>query len=123
MRRSDAVEGIPRGDTGRLLGTGKVHGRDEHKGRVGDGLECTRQDPQRKKTAETLCGGLGHEEGTPHEDVEGEIVAGRAALHQQVGRDGPDEPAKVEAAREQGVLVALQVEVLLEAEDGGVGAG
>lgn len=63
---------------------------------------------------------LNHEESPPHEDVEGQVVCWRAALHEEVGRDGPEKPTEVEATREPRILIALEVEVLLQTEDGGV---
>ena len=37
-----------------------------------------------------------HQDHTPHEDVEGEVVCGWRALHEEVGRNCPDEPSEVE---------------------------
>lgn len=97
---TDSIKRIPRRYPRRLLRPRVVHGRDEHKGRVGNCLECPRQNPKSQQGLQILHRGLAHEQRAPHEDVEGEVIGGRAALHEEVGRDGPDQPAKVKAARQ-----------------------
>ena len=44
-------------------------------------------------------------------------------MHDEVRRDCPDEPPKVEDTRQPGILGSLKMEVGLDAEDGGVGEG
>jgi hypothetical protein len=41
---------------------------------------------------------LDHQERAPHEDIDSEVVCRRESLHDQVGGDGPYEPAEVERA-------------------------
>lgn len=54
------------------------------------------QRPQRGEGSKVFGSRLRHEKSTPHEDVESEVVSRGQALHDQVGRDGPDKPADVE---------------------------
>lgn len=104
-RNTDPIPRIPRRDAAGLLGTGVEHGSNQHKGRVGYGLECARQDAQSQQPREIDGRRLSHQKSAPHEDVEREIVGRRASLHDEVGRDGPDEPAKVEARGQPGILL------------------
>lgn len=96
-RNTDTIKGIPSCDAARLLSTGIVHRCDEHESRVGNGLKGSRQDAKSEEATEVVRRGLSHEESPPHEDVEGEVVCWWTALHEEVGRDGPEQPTEVEA--------------------------
>ena len=64
---------------------------------------------------------LYHQERSPHEDIKRQVIRRWAALHEQVRGNGPDEPAEIKGAREPRVLRAMEVQVIFEAEDGGIG--
>lgn len=98
--------------------SGVVHRSEQHERRIGDSLEGAADHTQRsqcckvlrdrlqpttkvsKSQARNRIGDKGrwyvHENGTPHEDIERQVVGGRGTLHDQVGGDCPDQPTEVE---------------------------
>lgn len=93
---SNTVEAIPRCDPRWLLFSSIEHGRHQHECRIRDGFEGTTQHSQHRQGRECVRRRLTHEQSSPQEDVEGEIIRGRTTLHDQVGRDSPDKPTEVE---------------------------
>ena len=89
-----------------------------HESRVGNCLESSGQDPQCRESRKVSGGGLAHQQGSPHEDVERQVCGWWAALHDEVGGNGPEKPAKVEYAGKPRIFIPFELEIVLDAEDG-----
>lgn len=93
---------------------------DDHKCRIGTCFCRAADGTQSSQGCKIWCSRLQHEEGTPSKYVDAKVFGYGKFLKEKVGRQRPYQEAEVEYGRQPAVLGAFEVEVILDAKDGGV---